>query len=138
MEINQVKNDILRLREQLDNLDLDLSKYEYRLIEVIDYLRNFSKMYGEDDDAGKVELLRTVASGIYLNRETCEVEILWKKPFSFLMKKDVIQAVQEVAKGDPVGYSLEKFKRTHAGEGSLKLLQYGMIDSVACTLAKAA
>ncbi len=126
-EINQVKNDIIRLKEQLDTLDDDLSKYEYKVVEVIDYLRNFSKTYSEDEPEGRIQLLRTVATGVYLNRDTGEVEILWKKPFSFLLQKEIIAVVSPNEKRESE-LSLSKFKGNHAGHEGIEPPTLGFGD----------
>ena len=127
-KINEVEIDIGRLKDELEILDDDLGKYEYKVIEVIDYLRYFSDTYAKDSNEGRIELLRTMASGIYFDG-MFKVRIDWIKPFSFLLDPKVMAQVNNLPENNKRREipPPEKFKSRSAGEMGLKLLDNTMI-----------
>jgi len=130
-KINEVEIDIGRLKDELEILDDDLGKYEYKVIEVIDYLRYFSDTYAKDTNEGRIELLRTMASGIYFDG-MFKVRIDWIKPFSFLLDPKVMEQVNNLPENNKRREipPPEKFKSRSAGEMGLKLLDTSLLNVI--------
>ena len=89
--IELINNEIDELKIQLENITGDLSQYHDDIIGVIDYLRDFSKLYNDLKKDEKIEYIKTIVDKLYLFNK--EVKFEFKKPFKDLLKAIKLERV---------------------------------------------
>lgn len=86
--IEQINIKINKLEEERNKVSDSLDKYQHKVVDLIDYLRNFTVEYIKSSNKDKIKLLRVMAEGMIINKRG-ELKILWYKPFKFLFNKKV-------------------------------------------------
>jgi site-specific DNA recombinase len=85
-KLNQLNLEINAEEKRKKALSVGNDQFLSRIAEVIDYLRDAPRTCLEAPLAEKVAVFRTLADGVILNGQSAE--ILWKQPYSFLMRPD--------------------------------------------------
>ncbi len=86
-KVEGIEKDIVVLEQKRKQLDIDVSKHEYKAVEIIDFLRNFSSTYLQDTPEGKLQFLKLMAAGATIDKGKIKVE--WLKPFDFLLTPEL-------------------------------------------------
>lgn len=101
----QAEIDGLQKRQKVEMADT--TKAVLKISEVIDTLRDMPKIYRAAPPEGKAEILRSMADGVVIGKN---VEILWKKPFVFLLGEKVLSRLAMHAEEDLVRTVIFNFK----------------------------
>ena len=77
------------LQRELKTVTQNHDNFIIQVSDIINRLRDMPLTYLKVPDEGKVEILKSMASGAIIDGS--EVKIQWDKPFSFLMKPEILE-----------------------------------------------
>lgn len=88
-KVEEYNEQIKKCEQERNRLNADHDKIVMKVAEIVDQIRKLPTIYNEADSLDKVRILRAFARGITVHKNS--VEILWEEPFSFIMRKDLLE-----------------------------------------------
>jgi len=86
---HEINTQITVLEDRLVILNKDLSNHFNKVLDIVDYLKNFTKTFLLDSIDGKMEFLRAMSYVMIYDDDNKKVaEIQWKKAFAYLLARD--------------------------------------------------
>lgn len=87
--INDINKQIAALEKQRSLLRVDKTGFITHVAGVIDNLRDLPGVYEHSSQADRITLVRSMAERVVVH--TGRAEIVWKRPFSFILQKKILQ-----------------------------------------------
>lgn len=88
-KVEEYNSQIKHWEQERHRLNADHDKVVMRVADIVDQIRKLPKIYSEANSLDKVRILRAFARGIAVYQNSAA--ILWQEPFSFIMRKDLLQ-----------------------------------------------
>ncbi len=96
----EIQGKIDILFDRLKTLSKDLSGHHHKVLDIIQYLREFSAEYLRSSDEDKILFLRKMSDGIVANENF--VEILWKPSFQYLLDDTIVGIIPPSSGNDDI------------------------------------